>query len=103
MDTMLRTIGAFLLIGLGAGFATSGCGEAADEVDNTVDCAQICHRYSDCFDSNYDVSGCTDECEDNADIDQTFENKKESCDSCIDDKACSESFPCATQCSGIVP
>jgi hypothetical protein len=104
MNTIIRTIGAFLILGLGAGLTTSGCGgEAGEEIDNTVDCAQICNRYQDCFDSSYDVSSCTDTCEDNADVNQDFENKKEACDSCIDDKACAESFPCANECGGIVP
>ena len=45
-------------------FAAFGCGEAVDELTNNVNCASVCDRYAECFDSDFDVEGCTDRCED---------------------------------------
>lgn len=84
--------------------ALIGCSEAADEVTNTINCHSVCERYQDCFDADFDVDGCTDRCEDDADASENRQERLESCNSCIDDKSCSDAtFSCATQCAGIVP
>lgn len=86
-----------------APFAAVGC-SAADEISNTVDCHQVCQRYKDCFNADYDVEGCTDKCEDSADDSAARERKLEMCDSCIDDRSCNDAaFNCADECLGIVP
>lgn len=80
------------------------CSEAVDEITNNVNCASVCSRYSDCFDSDYDVEGCTDRCEAEADASENREARLESCNACIDDKSCSAAtFQCASECAGIVP
>ena len=80
-----------------------GC-SAADEVSNTIDCGQVCARYSDCFDADYDVEGCTDRCENSADASEDKERRLEMCDACIDDRSCGDAtFNCADDCVGIVP
>ena len=81
------------------------CGlTACESVDNAIDCGQVCTTYSDCFDSEYDVEACTDDCEAEASEDDDFENKLESCESCIEDQSCTEAtFSCAGSCIGIVP
>jgi hypothetical protein len=85
-------------------FSALGCGEAVDEVTNTVNCASVCDRYAECFDSDFDVEGCTDRCEDDADASENREQRLEACNSCIDDRSCtSATFACATECAGIVP
>lgn len=92
-------------IGL-VGFMASavGCGEAADEVTNSISCGEVCARYSDCFDADYDVEGCTDRCEDQADASEDKEQRLEICDACIDDRSCTEAtFDCTDDCVGIVP
>ena len=87
-----------------AAFGFVGCGEAADEASNTIDCYSVCDRYSECFDADFDVEGCTDRCEDEADASESREARLEACDNCIDDKSCtSATFNCATECAGIVP
>lgn len=93
---------AMLCFGLSA-VSVVGC-SAAEDVKDEVDCRQVCSRYSDCFDSEFDVSACQDKCEDNADTSEARRNKLRACDDCIDDKSCtSATFNCATECAGIVP
>jgi hypothetical protein len=87
---------------LAGAFALIGCSEAADEVSNTVVCHSVCERYKDCFDSDYDVEGCTDKCEDDADASENREERLESCNSCIDGKSCTESFSCGAECAGVI-
>jgi hypothetical protein len=86
-----------------AGCALVAC-SSAKEIENEIDCQGICQRYSDCFDSSYDVSGCQDRCENSVDRgDLTFE-KVDSCNDCIDDRSCAGgTLNCATECVGIVP
>lgn len=75
-----------------------------DEIDEAVDCAGICDRYKSCFDGEYDVVACVDECTDKADADAGFAAKVESCATCIDDESCAAAtFECATDCAGVVP
>lgn len=78
----------------------ASCGEA----DKIFDCQSVCDRYKNCFDSTYDVGTCRSRCKDKADADETFQKKADACESCIDDKSCSEAtFKCATECAGVVP
>lgn len=80
-----------------------GC-SAEDVISNTIDCNDVCNRYKDCFDSDYDVSTCTEECEADASADDDKERRLEMCDACIDGLSCSETvFECASDCAGIVP
>ncbi len=78
----------------------AGCGE----VDRIFDCQTVCSRYQTCFDNSFDVGECRSRCKNKADADESFEAKADACESCIDDKSCSEStFQCPTQCVGVVP
>lgn len=76
---------------------------ACDDADELFDCAQICERYADCFDADYDVGECTSRCEDNADTDDQFAERADDCEACLDDRSCTGSFACAAECVGIVP
>lgn len=102
MKITFRTTNALVLaFGL---LTAAACSEAVDEGTNTVDCASVCDRYAECFESDFDVQGCTDRCEDEADASQSREERLEACNSCIDDRSCtSATFNCSTQCAGIVP
>jgi hypothetical protein len=92
----LRIGFAFLI----AAATLGGCSDAK----NTITCADVCSRYKDCFDSDYDVSSCTDKCQSRAGSDDDKESQLNQCDSCIDDKSCTAAaFSCATECVGIVP
>jgi len=94
---------ALLSFGIAAG-SIVGCSDTVDEVKDEIDCHQVCARYADCFNSDYDVDACQDRCENTADDNETRRNKLRACDDCIDDKSCtSATFNCATECAGIVP
>ena len=93
-ENMLKNVLFFALL---AGSALSGC----KAIDQAIDCNAICTRYSDCFDESYDVGACKNRCEDMIDSNP---HGADDCASCIDDRSCSEAiFPCADECSGIIP
>lgn len=84
--------------------AAAGCSSTVDEISNKIDCHSVCKRYQDCFNSDYDVDGCTDKCENSADSSDARQNKLKACDDCIDDKSCAgATFNCSDECAGIVP
>jgi hypothetical protein len=84
--------------------AAVGCSDAVDDVTNKIDCHQVCERYADCFNSDYDVDGCSDKCESRAGSDDDRQRALRACDDCIDDRSCtSATFNCADECAGIVP
>lgn len=84
--------------------AAVGCSSTVDEVTNKIDCHTVCKRYADCFNSDYDVDGCTDKCQNSADADTERQRKLKTCDTCIDDRSCNAAtFNCAADCVGIVP
>ena len=100
----VRTLGVALLAV--AGMATVGCGDddPIDVIENKVTCHDVCDRYSECFDADYDVDGCTDRCENKATPDEEKEAQLEKCDACIDDKSCTSAvFNCTTDCASFVP
>jgi hypothetical protein len=103
MAMKYRHVGAgisALIIALGA----VGCSDTVDKVSNKIDCRSVCKRYSDCFDSDYDVDGCEDKCENGADSSEARESKLERCDDCLDGSSCTgAAFKCADECVGIVP
>jgi hypothetical protein len=74
------------------------------QVQNAYDCDHICNRYSQCFDSSYDINACESRCKDTANDNETYASKAESCQSCEDDKSCAgATFSCIDECAGIVP
>lgn len=82
----------FSLVCLSATLAVVGCGSdnsLVEEANNTIDCGQICDRYSECV-TDVDVSECTDYCEDEADANENVEDRVDNCEDCLDDKSCSE-------------
>lgn len=97
----MREFAKFLSIVSLLGIAAA-CG-TADEIENTITCRQVCDRYKECFDSDYDVDECTNSCENEATSDEDKDRRLERCDECIDDRSCSEAvFNCATDCAGVI-
>ena len=94
-----------LCLALGLFFSgVVGCSDTVDEITNSVDCHTVCKRYADCFNSDYDVDGCSDKCESRAGSDDDKQRALRACDACIDDRSCtSATFNCADDCVGIVP
>lgn len=88
------------LMAIPAAAITASC---ADDVEEAFNCQQICQRYDDCVDDDYDVTACIDRCEENADADEDFAERADACEACLDDRSCGESFPCVDECIGVVP
>jgi hypothetical protein len=84
----------------------AGCSgiSTVDEATSSIDCRSVCKRYADCFDSAYDVDGCSDKCQNSADSSDTRQRRLKACDTCIDERSCTDAtFNCASDCAGIVP
>jgi hypothetical protein len=100
---MKKRIGIVGLCLILTGTLLGGCG-AEDEVEQVVDCSKICRQYDDCIDDDdFDVTECVDRCQKNADDSETYADQADSCESCLDDKSCSEGFACTAECAGILP
>jgi len=70
----------------------AGCGEVEEELD----CADICDEFDDCLDGfDVDETSCWDSCEDN-----NTQAEIESCEDCVDStgNACVD---CSVQCAGV--
>ena len=79
---------------------TPGC----SAVDRIYDCNQICNKYKDCVSASYDVNACETRCEDNARDSESYEDRADDCQACIDDRSCAGAvFGCGAECAGIVP
>src|SRR5690606_31553435 len=75
---------------------------ACDEVEHTLDCAEVCDTYNDCVDDDVDRTECVDSCTDFADENQSNADRIEACASCVDDQSCVESgFQCLDECAFI--
>jgi hypothetical protein len=99
---MNRTAPWLLLLALGSVAGAAGCDDAADDIDQYTDCIDICGRYAECFDDDYDTDSCADRCEDmdhrndSSDVDR--------CENCLDEPSCVGAvFECSAECVGIVP
>jgi hypothetical protein len=83
-----------------AGLTQANCGA----ISTAIDCHSICSRYSDCYDSKYDVSACESRCRGHAADDANYNRTASECSACIGDRACaSATFSCSGQCSSVVP
>lgn len=92
------------LLVLLATVSVAGCGDDPEEVVNHITCKDVCQRYADCFDSGYDVDGCTTRCTNDATASEAKEDRLELCNECIDEASCAgAAFGCATECSPFVP
>jgi len=76
----------------------------ACQSDRAYDCHQICTTYKTCADANYDDRACAARCEDQAAASESFENRADTCQVCIDGRSCLAAvFSCTNECAGIVP
>lgn len=82
--------------------ALAGC-SAEDVVTTAPTCNDVCNRYQECFDEDYDVTGCTQDCADEAIDDEAFQDQIDSCEECLDRTCVEAAFACASECAGIVP
>jgi hypothetical protein len=99
--TLQAARAGFLAAGL---FCLSAVGCSTDEIENRITCADVCNRYQECIDDDYDVSACVDRCEDDATANEEKERRLEACEACIDDESCASAvFECTTECAQFVP
>jgi hypothetical protein len=98
----MRALGIALAVAVGAAL---GCSNPVDEIDEAVDCANICDRYRDCYDSDYDTAACRDRCGGLVDASRGGDpHAADDCDACLDNRACVEAaFTCGIECRGIIP
>lgn len=84
--------------------ASVGC-SAADPITNKYDCQNVCQRYADCFDNDYDVGACRDRCESDASNSDQKQDKLDDCADCIGEQSsCVEDIAeCTTSCGAFVP
>lgn len=98
------TFSRYAALIFGALAAVSACGSDDDSAGTPITCASVCQRYAKCFDSNYDVGGCTTRCTEDATAKQEKQDQLDACNSCIGDKSCASSvFSCGTDCGHFVP
>jgi hypothetical protein len=89
-------LGALTLSGIGC--------SSADAIKNNFTCHDVCQRYADCFNANYDVSGCEDRCKNTADDSNTKQGLLDDCHACIGDKSCvGDIASCSSTCGNFVP
>lgn len=81
---------------------TVHCG--SETFDAAKDCQQICNKFEDCVDSDFDTSACADRCRDLSDGDSDFQSKRDTCEACIDaNEACAEAgTQCAAECAPVI-
>ena len=83
--------------------ATLGCNPVT-EIDESVDCRDVCERYRSCFNASYDTASCRNRCEGLVDADGGRPRAANDCDTCMDDRSCvSAVFSCQVPCAGILP
>jgi len=82
----------------GATVTAPGCG-----ADAAFDCQAVCSRYADCYDANFNVSKCREDCRTASKNDPEIRRKADACEACIGDKSCiSATFACGTDCASII-
>ena len=71
------------------------------EIDERVDCNNLCNRYQSCFDSAYDTAACRTRCQ--TLVDGADPSAANQCDACLGAESCVGSFTCADECYGLLP
>lgn len=83
-----------------AAAVNTGCGA----IDAAFDCHAICARYSECWDSKYDVAACESRCRGHSSTDTEYRRNADTCNACITSLACvNATFSCGAQCSNVIP
>lgn len=79
MISFIKTCSAVLIVGFGL-LTASGC----DEINEALDCEQMCEKMKSCIDDDIDVSDCSERCEDRVD-DNALADKLDACTDCLDE------------------
>jgi hypothetical protein len=99
MRSLILTLVGSVGLLVGAALTPAGCGD----VDAAFDCQAACSKYRDCYDKDFDVGHCRDNCRNAAKNDADIKNKADQCEACIDGMSCAgATFSCATTCGPIL-
>lgn len=105
---MTRRLSGVVLVAAGALLLSAACADAvdslADEVEEVVDCTQLCQAYDECVEPGTDVAECVSRCEDDSDSVPGYVTRADRCESCLDGKSCDEAdgAGCWTDCPPLV-
>lgn len=74
------------------------------EVDQALaECADICSRYQECFDADFDAIACADRCETASRVDPAFAVRVSECQDCAAALGCgSTAFLCDAVCEEVI-
>lgn len=82
----------------------AGCQDPIMQIDQSVDCHDVCERYRSCYNTSYDTAACRTRCEGYVHGDGGNSSAADVCDMCMDDTSCATAlFSCNTQCAHILP
>ena len=98
-------IKSFASVLIALSFVVAACSDTVDPVTNHFDCGDVCERWRDCVDSDYDVDSCRNKCEDDASDSNEKQTKLDNCAECLknNDSCLKEGVSCASSCSAFVP
>jgi hypothetical protein len=96
----MRTLLSSIVVALGI----AGCQDPIMQIDQSVDCHDVCERYRSCYDTSYDTGACQNRCENYVHGDGGHGSAADACDMCMDDTSCaSAAFTCSSACANILP
>jgi hypothetical protein len=85
MNSLLRALSVFALAASGL-LVSAGC----SEVNEALDCNDMCEEMKRCIDGDIDVHDCAERCEDKVE-DSALADKVDACTDCLEnDYSCSE-------------
>ena len=83
LQIMMKKFSVMIVgVALAAVVSFVGAG-GCDETQNAFNCSDLCNRYRDCFDHNYNTSACSSRCQDLANNSQNFDERANSCQNCM--------------------
>lgn len=100
----MRFLDLILVLALPVVAVLGGCRDPIMQIDQSVDCRDVCERYRMCYDVSYDTAACRNRCEGFVHGDGGHSSAADDCDMCMDATSCATAvFSCSTRCAGILP
>jgi hypothetical protein len=105
---MTRTRRSALVLGaaLAAVLTFAGVSGCDDDDDSAVvtgaSCSTACNRYRTCFNSSFDVAGCTNQCQSALNNGNIIATDADDCLDCIGEAVCAPAYNCANACDFII-
>ncbi|HEX6271583.1 MAG TPA: hypothetical protein VFZ53_01015 [Polyangiaceae bacterium] len=79
MISFARTLSVFAVVAFGL-LPLAGC----DDINEALDCDQMCEKMQSCVDDDIDVHDCAERCEDRVE-DNELAEKLDACTDCLDE------------------